>query len=336
MTSTEPEQIERSTPEGFLSENIFDEKTVAVTGGTGSFGHFITRELLKSNAREILIFSRDEEKQLEMKRVFPDPRLHFVIGDVRDYDRVVEATQTDYLYHAAALKIIPTCEENPGEVYKTNVKGTLNVKNACVRNRVEKAILISTDKAVKPVNTYGMTKALAERLWLGPELAVETAFSVVRYGNVMGSRGSIIPFFKQLISQREPLPITHRAMSRFWLTLRQAIDLVFYATDQMQGGEIFVPRIPASLIVDLAKALAGDSYPTREVGIRPGEKIVETLISEEEIRRTEERKSCFVIHPYGRYVNNNPANEYTSASVRQLSVPEIRALLKEVDEVSRL
>jgi len=311
---------------------MFNGKTVTVTGGTGSFGHFITQELLKSHAREILIFSRDEEKQLEMKRAFPDPRLQFAIGDVRDYDRVVECVRTDYLYHAAALKVIPTCEENPGEAYKTNVEGTLNVKKACVKNRVEKAIFISTDKAVKPVNTYGMTKALAEKLWLDPDFGVKTIFSVVRYGNVIGSRGSIIPLFKKLISQREPLLITHRAMSRFWLTLRQAKDLVFYATDKMRGGEIFIPKIPACLVVDLAKALAGGSYPTREVGIRPGEKIVETLISEEEIRRTEERKRCFIIHPYGRYVNNRLLNEVTSASARQLNVSEIRSLLKEADE----
>jgi UDP-N-acetylglucosamine 4,6-dehydratase len=315
---------------------MFDGKRVAVTGGTGSFGHFITQELLKSNAKEILIFSRDEEKQLDMKRDFSDSRLQLVIGDVRDYDRVAECLRTDYVYHAAALKVIPTCEENPDEAYKTNVKGTINVKKACAKNHVEKAILISTDKAVKPVNTYGMTKALAEKIWLGPEFGAKTVFSVIRYGNVIGSRGSIVPLFKRLIHEQEPLPITHPSMSRFWLTLRQARDLVFYATDKMCGGEIFIPKIPACLVIELARALSADNYPTKEVGIRPGEKIIETLISEEEIRRTEERESCFIIHPHGRHVGQVWTSEFTSASARQLSASEIRSLLKDADETSAL
>jgi len=305
-----------------------------ITGGTGSFGTFMVRELLKTNLREIVILSRDEEKQLEMKRRFTDSRLRFLIGDVRDYERLLECTRANYVYHAAALKIIPTCEEHPIEAYKTNVQGSLNVKKACIANRVDRSILISTDKACKAVNTYGMTKALAEKIWLyEPEVSSKSFFSVVRYGNVLGSRGSVVPYFKELMAQGKPFPITHRKMSRFIITLKQAIDLVFYATERMTGGEIFVPKIPACLIMDLARALAGPNPPFQEVGIRPGEKIHETLISEEEMRRTEEQDSCFIIHPHGRHRNLNPSGKYTSANARQLSIEEISELLKEESAV---
>jgi len=312
-----------------MSDDLFKGKSVTVTGGTGSFGHFIVRELLRFEIREILIFSRDEEKQLDMMREFTDPRLKFVIGDVRDKGRLLERVHTDYLYHAAALKIVPTCEECPVEAIKTNLLGTLNVKETCIRNGVRKAIFISTDKAVKPVNTYGMTKALAEKVWVDQQASSESLFSVVRYGNVVGSRGSVVPFFGDLIKKGRPLPITHTAMSRFLLTLRQAIALVFYATQNMSGGEIYVPKNPACRVLDLVESLGGKGYPTEDIGIRPGEKIAETLISEEEARRVEERETCFIIHQHGRYKSKKEMGEFTSDTARQLGVQEIRQLLKE-------
>jgi UDP-glucose 4-epimerase len=242
---------------------------------------------------------------------------------------VLESTHTDYVYHAAALKVIPTCEENPTEAYKTNVLGSLNVMEACIKNAVQKGVLISTDKAVKPVNTYGMTKALAEKTWLAPRsLSSTTTFGAVRYGNVVGSRGSIIPFFKQLMSQGRPLPITDRSMSRFMLTLSQAVNLVFFATKTAIGGEIFIPKNPACKIIDLAEAMAGKGYPLVNVGIRAGEKIAEVLISEEEIRRTEVKEECFIIHPHGRFHDPSLANEFSSETARRLTVSEIASLVK--------
>jgi len=300
---------------------------VTVTGGTGSFGNYIVKELLRFDVKEIRILSRDEEKQLDMRRKFSDQRLKFAICDVRDRDRVRECVNTDYLYHAAALKILPTCEEFPLEAYKTNLLGSINVKEACIENCVKKAILISTDKAVKPINVYGMTKALAEKVWLS-HCHSQNVFSVVRYGNVVGSRGSVVPYFKELIAKRKPLPITHRSMSRFLLTLQQAIDLVFYATENMKGGEVFVPKNPACRIMDLVEALAGKEYPVEDVGIRPGEKIAEVLVSEEEIRRTEENETCFIIHPFAQY-SSVKADEFTSETARQLDVNEISEILKE-------
>jgi len=310
-----------------IASGFFDGKRVAVTGGTGSFGHFIIHALLDLNVAEVIVVSRDEEKQLDMKREISDSRLRFIIADVRDPDRMRECLCADYVYHAAALKIIPTGEEFPLESIKTNVLGTLNVKNACLENDIEKAVFISTDKAVKPVNSYGMAKALAERLWLDPRLG-RTCFSVVRYGNVIGSRGSVIPFFKQLIKEGKPLPVTHKNMSRFLLTLEEAISLVFLATRDMKGGEIFIPRIPACSVQVLIEAMTGRSYPTKDIGIRPGEKIAETLISEEEMRRTVEKETHFVIHRFVGNTSSDVRQEYTSETARQLTVEEIRKILE--------
>ncbi len=306
----------------------FDAKSVFITGGTGSFGHHIVRELLKTKVATITIFSRDEEKQLEMSREFPDDRIKFVIGDVRDRERVFEVLNADYVYHAAALKIIPTCEANPTEAYKTNLVGTLNVRDAAIANRVKRAILISTDKAVKPVNTYGMSKALGEKLWLIH--APLTVLTVVRYGNVLGSRGSVVPYFTELIKQGKPIPVTHPSMSRFFLTLQEAIELVFYATTTGSGGEVFVKRSPACKITDLAIAMVGSDYPITNIGIRPGEKIAEVLISEEEIRRTEEQNEYYVVHPYDSY-HSSMKEEFTSDIARQLDVSEIISLLKQAN-----
>jgi UDP-N-acetylglucosamine 4,6-dehydratase len=307
---------------------LFDDKNVVIIGGTGSFGHFIIRKILETPVHQVIVFSRDEEKQLDMDREFKTARLKFVIGDIRDCDRVINAVVgADIVYHAAALKIIPTCEKHPTEAISTNLLGTINVKHACAKENVPKAIFVSTDKAVKPVNTYGMTKALAEKTWLSNDSPCKTVFAAVRYGNVIGSRGSIVPYFKELIAQREPLPITSPQMSRFLITLEQAINLVFFATKYMSQGEIFVPNIPACKITDLATAMGGKNYPTKVVGIRPGEKIMEVLISEEEIRRTRVLRHFFIIEPHGRLKDSELAEEFTSENTRQLNIKEIQELI---------
>jgi UDP-N-acetylglucosamine 4,6-dehydratase len=305
-------------------------RTILITGGTGSFGRLMTKELLKREPKEIRIYSRDEEKQLDMQREFSDPRIKFVIGDVRDYERLLEATENVQLvYHAAALKIVDKCEEHPMEALKTNIMGTWNVKRVAIENRVEKSLLISTDKAVKPVNLYGMTKAIAEKIWINDEFLTQSRFAVVRYGNVIGSRGSVIPYFKRLMREGKPLPVTHSEMTRFLITLQQAINLVFYATENMKGGEIFVPRIPACNIMDLARLMAGNSYAIEIVGIRPGEKIHECLIQEDEFRRVKEIGEYFVIHNYGQHKSGKIVEEFTSQKARRLSQEEIASLLKE-------
>lgn len=309
---------------------MFREKSILITGGTGSFGRWVTRELLKHDPREIRIYSRDEEKQLDMDREFHDKRLAFITGDVRDLDRLVEATKdVEILYHAAALKIIPACEEHPLETLKTNTIGTWNVKKAAIANKVPKSILVSTDKAVKAVNLYGMTKAIAEKIWINEEFKTDCKFAVVRYGNVVGSRGSVVPFFSQLIKEKKSLPITDRNMTRFLITLQQAADLVFYATTNMGGGEIYVPDLPACNVVDLAKAMGGKDYPLQFLGIRPGEKLHECLIQEDEFRRTEKKGKYYVIHPYMQYESKIIEKEFTSENAVRLDTAGILALLKE-------
>jgi UDP-N-acetylglucosamine 4,6-dehydratase len=311
-----------------MMDRQFADRTVFVSGATGSFGHTIVPELLKRGAARVIAFSRDEEKQWRMRRRLTDSRLEFAIGDVRDPMRVGEAMRgADTVFHAAALKFVPTCEDWPVESLKTNVHGTLNVKEACADNGVKQAIFVSTDKAVKPVNAYGMSKALAEKIWLKDPLGA-TVFSAVRYGNVLGSRGSVIPLFKDLMAEGKPLPITDDRMSRFFLTLAQAIDLVMFAAANMKGGEVFIPNNPACLITDLAVAMAGVDYPLDMVGIRPGEKLAEVLISEDEARHAEARGEQFVIHPVG-VVAPGIDGEFSSTNARQLDVPAIHALLAE-------
>jgi len=310
---------------------LFQDKTVLLTGGTGSFGRHMTEALLKLPIRELLILSRDEEKQLEMRRELPDHRIKFVIADIRDLERLRECVRADYVYHAAALKIIPTCQVFPLEAVKTNLLGTLNVKTACQENKVQKSVFISSDKACKPVNTYGMSKALAERVWLDGQPSSSSKFAAVRYGNIVGARGSVVPYFKRLIEAGKPLPITSPLMSRFLLTLEDAKDLVFLATEKMKGGEIFVPICSACTMPVLVAAMLESStgyYPIKEVGIRNGEKIVEELISDEEMRRAETKHNYFIIHPFGNYDSKSTRVEYTSETTQQLSVAATRTLLR--------
>jgi|UniRef100_A0A7C3SPR7 UDP-glucose 4-epimerase len=315
---------------------MFEGKAVLVTGGTGSFGNQILKHLLKENPSEIRIFSRDEKKQYDMKQKYDDERIRFFIGDVRDFDRVLEATRgVDIIFHAAALKQVPNCEFNPMEAVKTNIIGADNVRRAAIINGAEVVVSISTDKAVKPVNVMGMTKAIQERVMINAN-GNGTKFIVVRYGNVIGSRGSVIPFFKERIQRGEYLPITDLRMTRFLLTLDEAIGLVFKATSEGKGGEVFVKKMPAARVVDIArvmaKAITGrEDYPIKEVGIRPGEKIHEVLVSEEEMKRAIETENHYIIYPYGKI--DTPKllrniEEYTSFNTDRLNEEQIETLLR--------
>ncbi len=271
--------------------SLLTGSSVLITGGTGSFGKaFITRLLNDINPRRIVVFSRDELKQYEVRQMFnDDPRLRWFIGDIRDQHRLSRAMHgVDYVVHAAALKQVDTAEYNPWEFVKTNVIGSQNVIEASIDAGVKKLVALSTDKASSPINLYGATKLTADKLFIsGNHYAAHysTRFAVVRYGNVMGSRGSVIPFFRRLAEADESLPITDFRMTRFFITLPQAVQFVLDSFDHMQGGELYVPRIPSMKIVDLAQAIAPGAK-MHEVGLRPGEKLHEEMISAEEGRRT--------------------------------------------------
>lgn len=282
--------------------SVLDGSRLLITGGTGSFGKALVKRLLiNSNVKTIIIFSRDELKQLEMRNELGnDRRLRFFLGDIRDYSRLCIALQNvDYVVHAAALKQVDTGEYNPMEFVKTNVLGSQNVIDACISTGVKKVVALSTDKASSPINLYGATKLTADKLFTAANnysVPSGTAFSVVRYGNVMGSRGSVIPFFKELASRNESLPITDKRMTRFWITLNQAIDFVLDSIDLMNGGELYVPRIPSMRITDLAEAIAPRCSIT-EIGIRPGEKLHEEMISPDDSRRTLRLDDRYVVMP---------------------------------------
>ena len=290
--------------------SFLDGSSVLITGGTGSFGKALTRHLLTSNVRRIAVFSRDELKQLEMKNEFKDDRLRFFLGDIRDSGRLdIALHNVDYVVHAAALKQVDTGEYNPMEFVKTNVFGSQNVIDSCIRNSVKKVVALSTDKASSPINLYGATKLTADKLFSAANnysQAYGTTFSIVRYGNVMGSRGSVIPYFEQLATEGRPFPITDKRMTRFWITMSQAIDFVLESFEIMQGGELFVPRIPSMRIMDLAKAIK-DDFEYKEVGIRPGEKLHEEMISTDDSRRTIELENRYVVLPiYAEWGFNPP------------------------------
>lgn len=281
---------------------MFDGSSILITGGTGSFGKaFLNRILTEHDPARVAVFSRDELKQYEMKMTLgDDPRVRFFIGDIRDRERLEMALHgVDYVVHAAALKQVDTAEYNPMEYVKTNILGSENVMTAAIAVGVKKVVALSTDKASSPVNLYGATKLTADKLFVSGNhysYARGTRFAVVRYGNVVGSRGSVIPFFRRLAEERKPLPITDVRMTRFWITLEQAIDFVLAAFESMDGGELYVPRIPSMRITDLAEAIAPGSEIV-EVGIRPGEKLHEEMISEEDARRTIRQADRYVVAP---------------------------------------
>ena len=281
---------------------MFNDKVVLVTGGTGSFGKKFTEILLKNfKPKKLIIYSRDEFKQFEMKKRFNNKCMRYFIGDVRDKERLIRAMEgVDYVVHAAALKHVPVAEYNPMEAIKTNVLGGNNVIDAAIDTGVKKVIALSTDKAVNPINLYGATKLASDKLFIAANNmkgAKDIRFSVVRYGNVMASRGSVIPLFQELAKKgAKKLPITHPDMTRFWITLDEAVNFVLMAFETMQGGEIFVPKIPSMKITDLAKAIA----PNCEfdiIGIRPGEKLHESMISIDDSYNTLEFKNYFIILP---------------------------------------
>ena len=287
----------------------FNKSKILITGGTGSFGkRFVSRLLEKYKPKKIVIFSRDELKQFEMQQVFNKPCMRYFIGDVRDKQRLIEATSDiDYVVHAAALKQVPAAEYNPIECIKTNVYGAENIISACIHNKVKKVIALSTDKAAGPINLYGATKLASDKLFVAANNftgSQKTIFSVVRYGNVIGSRGSVLPFFQNLIKNKSSfMPITHPAMTRFWITLDQGVNFVFKNFARMKGGEIFVPKIPSILITDLAKALAPKTKQ-KIIGIRPGEKIYETMFTANESHLIVEFKDHYVIKPSINITNN--------------------------------
>jgi len=279
---------------------MFNNKTILITGGTGSFGRNFTRHILTNyNPARLIIFSRDELKQFQMKRKFDDPRLRFFLGDIRDLSRLQRAFHgVDIVVHAAALKQVPILEYNPFEAVKTNVVGSQNVIEAAIDQGVDKVLLVSSDKAVQPVNLYGATKLCAEKLFVNGNVysGGKTKFSCVRYGNVLGSRGSLVELLLRN-KNAQSVHITHVEMTRFWISFEQAFDLVEFAFQNMEGGEIFVPRIPSMKIVDLFDAITPNAK--REIiGIRPGEKIHESLITEAESHRSVEfGNKYFVILP---------------------------------------
>lgn len=308
-------------------------KIVLITGGTGSFGHQIVKELLHYDVKEIRIFSRGEDLQHKMTLEFPDRRMNFILGDVRDYWRVLEATRNvNIIFHAAALKQVPDCEKHPLEAVKTNVLGAYNVKIAAFASQVKKVITISTDKAVKPINAMGMTKALQEKVMASDEVSTyKTENVVIRYGNVIGSRGSVIPFFKERVEKGLPLYVTDFRMTRFLLTLKDATQLAFKALIEGNGNEIFVLKRPACLIKDLAEVMANGKVEVLKGKIRPGEKIHEILVQEDEMRRAVEEDDYYEIYPYGNEdlpKLKRELPEYTSENTYRLNKDEIRAILE--------
>lgn len=281
---------------------MFDNSVILITGGTGSFGKKYTETLLQRYApKKIIIYSRDELKQFEMQQVYNQDCMRYFIGDVRDADRIDQAMNgVDYVIHAAALKQVPAAEYNPTECIKTNVHGAENVIRAAIANDVKKVIALSTDKAANPINLYGATKLVSDKLFVAANNIVgsrQTRFACVRYGNVVGSRGSVVPFFKKLVADgAKDLPVTHEDMTRFWITLQQGVDFVLKNFDRMYGGEIFVPRIPSIRVLDLAEAYA-PGLPTRIIGIRPGEKLHEIMCPADDSHLTLEFADHYVICP---------------------------------------
>jgi UDP-N-acetylglucosamine 4,6-dehydratase len=283
--------------------SVLERSSILVTGGTGSFGKAFLRYVLDNeDPRRVVVFSRDELKQHEVRRQFDDdPRLRWFIGDIRDRQRLERAMHgVDYVVHAAALKQVDTAEYNPFEYVQTNVNGSQNVIEAAIDQGVQKVVALSTDKASSPINLYGATKLCSDRMFVSANHYAAhhpARFSVVRYGNVMGSRGSVIPVFRDLAAQGKSLPITDKRMTRFWITLPQAVQFVIDSFDLMHGGELYIPRIPSMKVTDLAEAVAPGA-PTHEIGIRPGEKLHEEMIAGDDSRRTLRLGDRYVIMPY--------------------------------------
>ncbi|CAM4218299.1 SDR family NAD(P)-dependent oxidoreductase [Erysipelothrix inopinata] len=329
---------------------MFENSVFVVTGGTGSFGHAVVRRFLKEDVKEIRIVSRDEKKQDDMRKEFNDDRLKFYIGDVRDRSTLTHAMRgADYLFHAAALKQVPSCEFFPIEAVKTNVIGTDNVLEEAIHAGVKKVVCLSTDKAAYPINAMGISKAMMEKTFVAKaRLAQSTGTTIcgTRYGNVMASRGSVIPLFFDQIREGKPLTLTNPKMTRFLMSLDEAVDLVLFAFENAQPGDIFVQKSPASTIDDLAEAVqnvAGVHTGTRLIGTRHGEKVYETLLTKEEFVKSEDLGGYFRVPMDQRDLNYDKyfvegeeqegLDEYNSHNTYRLSVPEIEEKLRSLYEI---
>lgn len=328
---------------------MFDRKTLLITGGTGSFGNAVLARFLSTGVSEIRIFSRDEKKQEDMRVAINHPKLKFYIGDVREYGGVYDAMKgVDYVFHAAALKQVPSCEFYPMEALRTNVLGAENVMNAAVAQGVARVVVLSTDKAVYPINAMGLSKAMMEKVMVAKSRirsAGETVLVATRYGNVMASRGSVIPLFVQQLKAGAPVTVTDPSMTRFLMSLEDSVDLVLHAFAHGQQGDIFVQKAPASTVGDLAEALKqlfGSASPIRIIGTRHGEKLYESLVSREEMAKAENMDRYYRIPAdnrdlnYGKYfVEGEPSvatfDDYTSHSTTRLNLDEIKSLLLKLD-----
>ncbi|WXP20914.1 polysaccharide biosynthesis protein [Escherichia coli] len=329
----------------------FKNKVLMITGGTGSFGNTVLKRFLETDIKEIVIFSRDEKKQEDMRIALNNKKLKFVIGDTRCYESINEAMRgVDYVFHAAALKQVPSCEFYPMEALKTNVIGTENVLNAAINNEVKKVVLLSTDKAVYPINAMGISKAMAEKILVAKSRIVGSSGPIMcatRYGNVMASRGSVIPLFVEKIKQGKPLTITNPNMTRFLMSLEDSVDLVLHAFAYGQQGDIFVQKAPASTVNELSVALCdifNSQLNYKIIGTRHGEKLYETLVSREEMAKAQDMGRYFRIPAdnrdlnYDKYIisgkpETNNIDDYTSHNTTRLNVEEIKNLLLTLDYI---
>jgi UDP-N-acetylglucosamine 4,6-dehydratase len=330
---------------------MFNSKVLMITGGTGSFGNMVLKRFLSTDVREIRIFSRDEKKQEEMRIALNDPKLKFHIGDVRDYGSTLQAMKgVDYVFHAAALKQVPSCEFYPMEAVRTNVNGTENVMNAATANRVKRVVVLSTDKAVYPINAMGISKAMAEKLMVAKARTqgdTETVLCATRYGNVMASRGSVIPLFVSQLKGGRPLTVTDPNMTRFLMSLEDSVDLVLYAFEHGSQGDIFVQKAPASTVADLAQAvkeLFNSDKPVHVIGTRHGEKLYESLISREEMAKAQDMGGYYRIPAdnrdlnYAQYFSEgeemiSSQEDYTSHNTERLNVAQVKKLLLTLDYI---
>ena len=329
----------------------FEGAVLLITGGTGSFGHTVLNRFLNTGVKEIRVFSRDEKKQEDMRIALTNDKVKFHIGDVRDLDSISQAlVGVDYVFHAAALKQVPSCEFYPMEAVKTNVLGTENVLNAAIHNDVKRVVILSTDKAVYPINAMGISKAMAEKVVVAKSRAIPEGGPIVcctRYGNVMASRGSVIPLFVKQMKSGEPITVTDPNMTRFLMSLEDSVDLVLYAFEHAEQGDLFVQKAPASTVKDLAQGLKeifkGDS-PITVIGTRHGEKLYESLISREEMAKAEDMGRYYRIPAdnrdlnYKKYfvegeVHVTEVNDYTSHNTKQLSVEEVKTLLLKLNYI---
>lgn len=332
---------------------MFSKKNLLITGGTGSFGNAVLQRFLHTGIKEIRVFSRDEKKQEDMRIELNNSKVKFYIGDVRNYDSLHSAMHgVDYVFHAAALKQVPSCEFYPMEAVRTNVLGTENMLNAALANKVKKVICLSTDKAVYPINAMGISKAMMEKLMVAKARMIEeskTIYSGTRYGNVMASRGSVIPLFVKQIKEGKPITITDPNMTRFLMSLDDAVDLVLYSFNNAHQGDIFVQKAPASTIMDLAiaiKQLFNAENEIRIIGTRHGEKLYETLLTREEMAKAEDLGGYYRIIPddrdlnYGKYFTEGQeqvslSEDYNSHNTQRLTVPEIREKLLKLDYIQQ-